>query len=109
MGVAIMMLFAAWSYAGNSPTSDGFLQFSLLSTAAAAVIGGYVTAMVAPYAAMRHVLGLVAFGLFITSLSLLTASGDASASYQVANAVVMVPGVLLGGYARAHFRRRAHA
>ena len=107
MGLVIMFLFAAWSHQGNTPASDGFLRFTLLSDAAGAVLGGYVTARVARDAEMPHVIGLAAFGVFITLVAVVTSREPAPVWYQVLNAAVMIPSVLLGGYLRMHTKAAA--
>ena len=102
MAIAVMALFAIW-FRGQVPTeapSSEFMLFSIAYAFVFAVLGGYITALIARRSEMKHVLVLAAFGLLMGIVSMITAAGQEPLWYQITNMVVMMAAVILGGYLR---------
>lgn len=102
MAIAIMILFAVW-FGGDleaTPTT-AFLLFSLVYGFAAATAGGYVTALIAGRAEINHAAALAALAVVMGIVSVITAAGREPVWFQIANMVVVVAAILLGGSLRA--------
>jgi hypothetical protein len=69
---------------------------------AAAVAGGYVTAMIASENPLRYTLGLAIVVLGMSAISALEGRGRQPLRYRVALIVLMPVGVVLGGLLRLH-------
>jgi hypothetical protein len=104
IAVAVMALFAI-SFPDADPAnipapSMGFMLFSIVYGFVFAVLGGYVTALLAKRAEMKHTLALGALGVVLGIISMVTAAGREPLWYQITNMVVIAAAVLLGGYFR---------
>jgi len=107
MAIAIMALFAIWFRGKVTPPSDGFMLFSLGYGFVFAVVGGYVTAMIAKRSEMKHAMALAVFSVLMGIVSMVASAGQEPFWYQIANMVVMVSAVVLGGYLRVRQVRKA--
>ena len=65
MAIAIMALFAIWFREKEAAPSDGFMLFSLGYGFVLAVVGGYVTAMIAKHSEMKHAMALAVFSVLM--------------------------------------------
>ncbi len=111
LGYAIMVAGVVGLFAIAHPESDGlpsreFMLFSLGYGGCLAVIGGYVTAAIAPQSEFKHALALAAFVGVMSLVSMAAAQGQEPLWYQLANLFIAVPAVVLGGYLRGWQRRR---
>ena len=100
MALAIMALFAIWFRGKDAAPSDGFMLFGLGYGFVFAVVGGYVTAMIAKRSEMKRAMALAIFAVLMGIVSMIAYAGREPRWYQIANMVVVVTGVLLGGHLR---------
>ena len=96
----IMTLFPRMVGGGSSPTL-AYLIVNLASGAGFAILGGYVTALLAKRSEIKHALGLGGLALFLGVVSLIMYYGRQPLWYQIALLVIVLPSVLLGGILRA--------
>jgi hypothetical protein len=91
--------------ASYTPTNTGWVLFNLLYGALYAVLGGYVTGLIAQRAEVRHglALGIVMVVLSIVTF-VLTQTGPTPTGqplwYSIALVVLALPTPVLGGYLR---------
>ena len=82
--------------------TGGFLAIALAYRTVYTVLGGYVTALLAPQNAMKHVWVLAILGQ-IGGIAGVIAGWNLSAHwYPIALAVLAIPSVWLGGYLKTH-------
>ncbi len=105
MAIAIMALFAIWFRGKETPPSEEFMLFSLGYGFVFAVVGGYVTAMIAGRSELKHALALALLSVLMGIVSMVASAGREPRWYQIANMVVMVSAVVLGGYLRVRKAR----
>ncbi len=102
MAAAVVALFAVCF--PNPDVADipstKFMLFSLAYGFAVAIAGGTVTAWIAKRAVMKHALALASGGLIMGIISLISGWGKAPLWYQIGNMLVVVTGVMVGGYLR---------
>jgi hypothetical protein len=99
MVLAVFSLFKAWRFDINeAPLSPGFMVLSIAFGFVAAVAGGYVTALIARRAPLRHAAALAAIGLILALINLRASWGTESFLYQLAFSILPAAGVLVGGY-----------
>jgi hypothetical protein len=111
MVLAILALFTIW-FRGASPDttpSMGFMLFSLGYGFLFAIVGGYITAMIAGRAEMKHAIALAGICVLMGFISMIFAAGQQPLWYQIANMGIAVFGVVLGSYFRSRRRNRAEA
>lgn len=106
MAIAIVALFAAWFGPESGVPAKGFLIYSLAYGFFAATTGGYVTALVAGRAELKHAVGLAVVAVTMAIISAIMNAGREPLWYQFANVVVMTDGVLLGGFVRHRQRQK---
>lgn len=103
--IPIMILFLVWFGVpdpNNLPTpSMAFMLFSIVFGFAFAIAGGYVAALIAQRLEMKHAYFLSGVMVVLAVISMFTAAGKEPFWYQLANLIVGVAGVLLGGSIRA--------
>ena len=107
MFVAILALFGIVLSDPQTTPTAGFMLFSLLYGFLFAIAGGYVAAMIGAGAEMRHALYLAAFSTVLGIISIAATAGQEPLWYQIANAMILVAGVTLGGYLRTQQVARA--
>jgi hypothetical protein len=76
MAAAIMILFALWFRDPTTVPSQGFMLFSLGYGFIFAVLGGYLTALLARRAEMKHTLALAGFSALLGGASMITFAGQ---------------------------------
>jgi peptidoglycan/LPS O-acetylase OafA/YrhL len=106
LAVAIMALFAVWFGSSDAQPTGAFMIYSLIYGLMAAIVAGYITALIAGRAEMRHAIALAAVALILGIVSMVMAGGREPLWYQVANLFVVVDGVLTGGFLRRLRRQR---
>ncbi len=77
--------------------STSLLFIALLYRSAFTVIGGYITASLAPQNAMKHVIILGVVGTLVASIGVLVSLNSSAIWYPVALAVTGFPCIWLGG------------
>ena len=106
MGVGVMGLFAIWFRQPDLLPSRGFMIFSLIYGGIMAVMGGYITATIAKRAELKHALALAVVVGTMAFISMVTAQGQEPVWYQIANLMMAIPAVVLGGYLKSRQRER---
>lgn len=106
IAIAIVGLFAVWFGPVSGVPTKGFLIYSLVYGFFAAITGGYVTALVAGRAELKHAVGLAVLVAIAAVISAVMYAGREPLWYQFANLVVVTDGVLLGGFVRHRQRQR---
>ena len=110
MAAGVIALFAIWfrqpDSLPDSLPSRGFMLFSLGYGGIMAVIGGYVTATIAHQAELRHTLVLAAVIGGMALVSSAIADGKEPLWYQLANLLIAIPAVILGGYLKSWRRQK---
>ena len=101
MVVASMALFAIWFREPSTKPTMGFELFSLGYGFVFGVIGGYVTAVIAKRLEMKHTMALAGLSVLMGIVSMISFAGQEPFWYSIANMVIMVCAVVLGGYLRA--------
>ncbi|MFN2400708.1 MAG: hypothetical protein ABR543_19045 [Gemmatimonadaceae bacterium] len=106
MAISIVGLFAAWFGPQAGVPARGFLIYSLVYGFFVAITGGYVTALVAGRAELKHAVGLAVLAAIAALISAVMYAGREPLWYQFANLVVVTDGALLGGFVRHRQRQR---
>lgn len=101
MAIAVMLLFVIVLYSPEHQPGVAFMLGAIAFAFLAAILGGFVAALVARRAPMRHALGLAGLCVSMWIVSAIGSSGKEPLWFQVCNLVVMLAGVLAGGYLRA--------
>jgi hypothetical protein len=101
MATAVIVLFTFWFHKPGTAPTENFLLFSLVYGFAAAFAGGYVTALIARHAELKHAAALAGVSVLLGVLSMIMSSGLEPRWSQVVNMVIAATGVLLGGYTKA--------
>lgn len=84
---------------GKAP-SLAFMILTLIYGAFGAVVGGYVTGIVAKHSEVKHALALGAVAVALAIVSMILFWGLQPVWYQVALVVIVGPAVWLGGWLR---------
>lgn len=100
IALPIIALFAIWFREPGTKPTEGFMLFSLGYSFLFAAVGGYVTSLIAKRSEMKHATALAAFSALMGIVSMIISAGQEPLWYQIANIVVLVAGVPLGGYVR---------
>ncbi|MCG8363178.1 MAG: hypothetical protein MJA27_07595 [Pseudanabaenales cyanobacterium] len=98
MALGVIGLFAIWFQEPNTLPSRGFMLFSLVYGGIMAVMGGYVTAAIANQAELKHALALAAVVGIMALVSMAAAQGQEPLWHQLANLLIAIPAVILGGF-----------
>ena len=94
---AVAVLFPTWS----SPENAAYVIFNLGFSLVFALAGGYVTAVVAKRAPLRHAIALAALAFILAIISMVVETGPQPRWYQLSLVIIMPPAMVLGGYLRA--------
>lgn len=99
----VLLLFFLW-FEGAEPTeapteapTRNFMLVALGVGFIGAVVGGWVTALLAPGHRWKHIQGLAAAILLVAAVNLFWAAGDEPLWFQLGNIGVGVVGVFVGG------------
>lgn len=95
----LMKVFPNDYVAGRMPP-DSLAAVSLATSTLWSVIGGWVSARLAPRKAWHHVLGLVLWGEVMGLASAVMTWGKIQSWYQIGLLLLWVPAVCLGGWLR---------
>ena len=78
----------------------GYFAFNLSTGFFFLMIGGYVTALLAGHAELKHALGLAALSIAMCIVSMVKYAGDQPLWYSIALMFLSIPGALVGGHYR---------
>lgn len=101
---AMMKMYPDQYVHGQLPP-DYLVWVSLLTSTLWSVLGGYVTARLAPRKVWHHILGLAIWGELMGVASAIATWGQVQTWYQIGLLVLWAPAVALGGWLRAGSRR----
>jgi hypothetical protein len=101
---ALQAVEPGWFLAGAPPT-QAYLAVNIAYSFVAALIAGYVTALVAKQPKLQSVYVLAAVSLAMAILSALTADADQPRWYQIVRALLMPAAVIAAGWLRERAMR----
>lgn len=106
LAAVVLVFFFLWFEGAEpaEPPSRDFLFLALGVGFAAAVAGGWVTALVAPGHRWKHIQGLAALVLLVAAVNLFWSAGQEPLWFQLGNIGVAVVGVFVGGSLKRGFR-----
>ena len=94
------MLFPDQYVHGKLPP-DHLAAISLATSTLWSIIGGYITAWIAPRKPWHHILALVIWGELMGIASCIATWGQIQAWYQIGLLLLWAPAVAIGGWLRA--------
>lgn len=109
MDAILMSIWPQWFSAGGRVESVPLLLFSMSYSLLFGVLGGYVTAVVARRAEVKHALALGILQLLMGIAATIKFWDTAPAWYHIIFLSLLIPAILLGGWLRANRRHKLGA
>jgi hypothetical protein len=109
MDAILMSLWPQWFVEGGKVESVPLLLFTMCYALLFGVLGGYVTAVIARRAEVKHALALGILQLLMGIAATIKFWDTAPAWYHIAFLTLLVPAILLGGWLRANRRHKLGA
>ena len=106
MDAILMSIWPQWFVEGGKVESVPLLLFMMFYSLLFSVLAGYVTAVIARRAEIKHALALGIFQLLMGIAGSIKFWDTAPAWYHIAFLTLLVPAILLGGWLRANRQHR---